>query len=55
MVITVFLLTCVINGDTVTGVLGQATWLVIAVIVLRVVQLVAPHLPQPRVKPVTDV
>ncbi|MFI2225538.1 hypothetical protein [Streptomyces fradiae] len=31
---------CVINGDTVTGVLRQATWLVVAVIVLIIVQAV---------------
>jgi hypothetical protein len=55
MMIMVALLACVINGDTVTGVLRQATWLVIAVIVLRLVQLIAPHVPQPRVKPIADV
>ncbi|MGN9814817.1 hypothetical protein ACTMUQ_05660 [Streptomyces sp. SD11] len=44
---------CVINGDTVTGVLRQATWLAVAVIVLLVVQAIALHLPQPRVKPVS--
>ncbi|MGC9500795.1 hypothetical protein [Streptomyces sp. WG7] len=44
-------LACVINGDTMTGVLRQATWLVIAVIALLIVQTVAGHLPQPRVKP----
>lgn len=42
---------CVINGDTMTGVLRQATLLVVAVIVLIVVQVVAMHLPQLRVKP----
>ncbi|TQJ75196.1 hypothetical protein [Streptomyces sp. SLBN-31] len=41
---------CVINGDTMTGVLRQATWLVVAVIVLVVVQAVAAHLPQSHVK-----
>ncbi|MER5226847.1 hypothetical protein [Streptomyces flaveus] len=41
---------CVINGDTMTGVLRQATWLVVAVIVLIVVQTIAMHLSQPRVK-----
>ncbi|MFE1253434.1 hypothetical protein [Streptomyces fungicidicus] len=44
-------LACVINGDTMTGVLRQATWLVVAVIVLIIVQAVAVHLPQLRVKP----
>ncbi|KAF0650970.1 MULTISPECIES: hypothetical protein [Streptomyces] len=48
------LLACVINGDTVTGVLRQATWLVIVVIVLQVVQLLQVRLPRPRVKPVID-
>jgi hypothetical protein len=43
---------CVINGDTMTGVLRQATWLVVAVIVLTVVQAIAGRLPQLRVKPV---
>ncbi|WP_449349967.1 hypothetical protein [Streptomyces shaanxiensis] len=41
---------CVINGDTMTGVLRQATWLVVAVIVLIIVQAIALRLPQPRVK-----
>ncbi|MGW0083166.1 hypothetical protein [Streptomyces sp. NPDC003393] len=43
---------CVINGDTMTAVLRQATWLIVAVIVLIVVQVIARRLPQPRVKPV---
>ncbi|MFJ7237982.1 hypothetical protein ACIQWB_12680 [Streptomyces olivaceus] len=43
-------LACVINGDTMTGVLRQATWLVVAVIVLVIVQGIAEHLPRPRVK-----
>ncbi|MGW6290980.1 hypothetical protein [Streptomyces sp. NPDC055107] len=38
---------CVINGDTVTGVLQQATWLVV---VLIAVQAITAHLPHPRVK-----
>ncbi|MEU6006327.1 hypothetical protein [Streptomyces sp. NPDC047453] len=42
---------CVINGDTTTGVLRQATWLVVAVVVLIVVQAIALHLPQLRFKP----
>ncbi|MFF3847356.1 hypothetical protein [Streptomyces sp. NPDC002328] len=45
---------CVINGDTMTGVLCQATWLVVAVIMLIVVQVIAMRLPQPRVKPVAE-
>lgn len=32
-------LSCVINGDTVSGMLRQATWLVVAVIVLVVIQI----------------
>ncbi|WP_244184216.1 hypothetical protein [Streptomyces cellostaticus] len=48
-------LACVINGDTMTGVLRQATWLVVAVIVLIAVQMIATYLPRPRVKPVVDV
>ncbi|MFJ2925007.1 hypothetical protein ACIPIU_08290 [Streptomyces massasporeus] len=31
-------LACVINGETLTGILKQATWLVVTVIVLVVVQ-----------------
>ncbi|WP_432110289.1 hypothetical protein [Streptomyces sp. AA1529] len=45
-------LACVINGDTMTSVLRQATWLTVAVIILIVVQAIAGHFPQPRVKPV---
>ncbi|MFG2028142.1 hypothetical protein [Streptomyces sp. NPDC048825] len=41
---------CVINGDTMTGVLRQATWLIVAVVVLIVVQAIAVHLPQSRAK-----
>ncbi|MGW1897709.1 hypothetical protein ACWCQB_09675 [Streptomyces hirsutus] len=44
-------LACVINGDTMTDVLRQATWLVVAVIVLVIVQAVVSYLPQQRVKP----
>ncbi|MFS4107546.1 hypothetical protein [Streptomyces sp. PD-S100-1] len=44
---------CVINGDTdtMTDVLRQATWLVVAVIILTVVQAVVSYLPQQRVNP----
>ncbi|MFI1925760.1 hypothetical protein [Streptomyces sp. NPDC020377] len=31
-------LACVINGETLTGILAQATWLVVTVIILVVVQ-----------------
>ncbi|MFL4905606.1 hypothetical protein ACJ6WF_21150 [Streptomyces sp. MMS24-I2-30] len=51
MVPLAMVMACVINGDTMTDVLRQATWLVVAVIVLIVVQAIAEHLPQPRVKP----
>jgi hypothetical protein len=55
MIAMAIVLACVINGDTITGVLRQATWLVVAVIVLIAVQMIASHLPQLRVKPVVDV
>ncbi|MFJ4538486.1 hypothetical protein ACIP39_21390 [Streptomyces tibetensis] len=55
MIALAIVLACVINGDTITGVLRQATWLVIAVIVLHAVQMIASHLPQLHVKPVVDV
>jgi len=45
---------CVINGDTMTGVLRQATWLVVAVTVLIVVETIAMRLPQQPVKPVVQ-
>ncbi|MGW5366875.1 hypothetical protein ACWER6_19625 [Streptomyces sp. NPDC004009] len=45
---------CVINGDTMTGILRQAAWLVVAVIVLIVVQAIAMRLPQPRVQPIAE-
>ncbi|MCG0067317.1 hypothetical protein L0F81_29295 [Streptomyces tricolor] len=43
---------CVINADAMTALLRQATWLVVAVIVLIVVRTIAARLPWPRVKPV---
>ncbi|MEV8291828.1 MULTISPECIES: hypothetical protein [Streptomyces] len=52
MVPLAVVLACVINGDTMTGVLRQATWLVVAVVILLVVQTIAGYLPQPSVKPV---
>ncbi|MBZ6171445.1 hypothetical protein KVH24_05220 [Streptomyces olivaceus] len=51
MIALLVVLTCVINGDTMTSVLRQTTWLVVAVIILIVVQAISLHLPQPRVKP----
>ncbi|MEU9476530.1 hypothetical protein [Streptomyces sp. NPDC048191] len=38
-------LACVVNGDTMTGVLHEASWLVVAITVLVLVQLVAARLP----------
>ncbi|WP_254075890.1 hypothetical protein [Streptomyces sp. P3] len=54
MLLLAVAMACVINGDTMTGVLRQATWLVVAVIVLIVVQAIDVRLPQPRVKPVVE-
>ncbi|MGA5002702.1 hypothetical protein ACPCB7_32325 [Streptomyces arboris] len=34
------ILSCVINGDSVTGILRQATWLVVTLVVLIIVQIV---------------
>ncbi|MGW5096020.1 hypothetical protein ACWEQM_15940 [Streptomyces nodosus] len=51
MITMAVVLACVINGDAITGLLRQAAWLVVAVIVLIVVQATASRLPQPRVKP----
>ncbi|MGV9565390.1 hypothetical protein [Streptomyces sp. NPDC003480] len=38
VVLVVLIESCVINGDTVTSVLRQATWLIVAVIVLILVR-----------------
>ncbi|MEU8028333.1 hypothetical protein [Streptomyces sp. NPDC049099] len=38
-------LACVINGDTLTSVLHEAAWLVVAITILVLVQLVAARLP----------
>ncbi|MGY1998284.1 hypothetical protein ACR31U_18175 [Streptomyces rochei] len=51
MLLLAVVMACVINGDTMTGVLRQATWLVVAAIVLIIVQAIVVRLPQPRVKP----
>ncbi|MBM4820680.1 MULTISPECIES: hypothetical protein [Streptomyces] len=48
MIAAAVVLACVINGDTMTGALRQATWLVVAIIILITVQLIASYLPQPR-------
>jgi hypothetical protein len=54
MLLLAVVMACVINGDTMTGVLRQATWLVVAVIVLIVVKAIVVRLPQPRVKPAVE-
>ncbi|MCX5049543.1 hypothetical protein [Streptomyces sp. NBC_00474] len=41
MIATATALACVINGDTMTDVLRQATWLILAITVLIIVQVVA--------------
>ncbi|MFJ4748366.1 hypothetical protein [Streptomyces albogriseolus] len=38
MIILAVGLACVVNGDTVSGILRQATWLVVAVTILIIVQ-----------------
>ncbi|MFF9802688.1 hypothetical protein ACF1G3_35470 [Streptomyces rochei] len=40
LILLAVILSCVINGDSVTGILRQATWLVVAVIVLIAAQAV---------------
>ncbi|MEU6774100.1 hypothetical protein [Streptomyces sp. NPDC046759] len=55
MIPSAVIMACVINAEAVTGLIRQATWLVVAVIVLIVVQAIAVRLPQPRVKPVVVV
>ncbi|MGW3416628.1 hypothetical protein [Streptomyces phaeochromogenes] len=40
LIFIVTCLACVINGETLTGILAQATWLVVAAIILVVVQAV---------------
>ncbi|MER5463449.1 hypothetical protein ABT010_22750 [Streptomyces sp. NPDC002668] len=40
MITLALIVGCVINGDTLTGVLRQATWLVVAIIALVGVQVV---------------
>ncbi|MFJ7136319.1 hypothetical protein [Streptomyces fungicidicus] len=54
MLLLAAVMACVINGDTMTGVLRQATWLVVAVTVLIVVETIAMRLPQQPVKPVVQ-
>ncbi|MEU2717871.1 hypothetical protein [Streptomyces sp. NPDC007205] len=44
---------CVVNGDTMTSVLHEAVWLVVAITILVLVQLVAAHLPGKAAKPLT--
>ncbi|MFD8394038.1 hypothetical protein ACFV2N_33725 [Streptomyces sp. NPDC059680] len=52
VIVMATLLACVINGDTMTGLLRQTTWLVVAVTILIIVQTITARLPQPRVKPI---
>jgi hypothetical protein len=46
-------LACVVNGDTMTSVLHEAAWLVVAVTILVLVQLVAACLPGKAAKPLS--
>ncbi|OIK06923.1 hypothetical protein [Streptomyces monashensis] len=50
MIALAVVVTCVINAEAMTALLRQATWLVVAVIVLIVVRVIAARLPRPRVK-----
>ncbi|UFR03189.1 hypothetical protein KBP30_19265 [Streptomyces sp. Go40/10] len=43
------ILACVLNGDSLTSVLQQATWLVVSITVLILVQVVVGYLPRGRV------
>ncbi|MFH9858637.1 hypothetical protein [Streptomyces sp. NPDC017202] len=40
LILLAAVLGCVINGDTVTGILRQATWLVVALIILIILRTV---------------
>jgi uncharacterized membrane protein len=46
-------LACVVNGDTITSALRQATWLVVAITILVLVQLVAACLRGKAAEPLT--
>ncbi|MFS4093055.1 hypothetical protein [Streptomyces sp. AF1A] len=46
-------LACVVNGDTLTGVLHQAAWLVVAITILVLVQSVAGRLRGKAAEPLT--
>ncbi|MFJ8573582.1 hypothetical protein [[Kitasatospora] papulosa] len=50
MILLAVVVACVINGDTMTGVLRQATWLVSVLVVLIVVQTAAERLRRSRAK-----
>ncbi|QHA04725.1 hypothetical protein GQF42_16765 [Streptomyces broussonetiae] len=50
-IVLLIVLACVINGDSLTNVLQQATWLVVSITVLIIVQVVAGHLRWAPAKP----
>ena len=49
-IVLAVILACVINGDSLTSVLQQATGLVVSIIVLILVRVVASYLPQRSVE-----
>lgn len=49
-IVLAVILACVINGDSLTSVLQQATWLVVSITVLILVQVIVGYLPWRRVK-----
>ncbi|MEV5940346.1 hypothetical protein [Streptomyces sp. NPDC051994] len=57
LIFPAILLACVINGETLTGILAQATWLTVALIVLVIVQVIdrlsigrSPHRARPVIR-----
>ncbi|WP_240117744.1 hypothetical protein [Streptomyces sp. MUM 2J] len=52
MISLAVVMACVINADAVTTLLRQATWLMVTVIILIVVQAITTRLPQPGTVPV---
>ncbi|MEU5793357.1 hypothetical protein ABZ800_07455 [Streptomyces sp. NPDC047813] len=49
-IVLAVILACIINGDSLTSVLQQATWLVVSITVLILVQVIVGYLPWRRVK-----
>ncbi|MFF0833771.1 hypothetical protein ACFYWF_12465 [Streptomyces sp. NPDC003344] len=49
-IVLAVILACVINGDSLTSVLQQATWLVVSITVLILIQVVVSYLPRRSVK-----